>query len=78
MGLVRKRIADGYVFKLIRAWLRAGIVENDMRTIPDRGTAQDRIVSPLLANIYLNDYRQKMERVRHREEERCSSHKVLR
>ena len=55
IGPVGKGIADGYVFKLIRAWLRAGIVENDMRSITDRGTPQGGVVSPLLANIDLND-----------------------
>ena len=55
MELVERRIADGYILKLIRAWLRAGIIEDDMRTEPRKGTPQGGVISPLLANIYLNE-----------------------
>ena len=55
MELIKRRIADGYILKLIRAWLRANIIENDMRTEPKKGTPQGGVISPLLANIYLNE-----------------------
>ncbi|MGP6208057.1 group II intron reverse transcriptase/maturase [Cuniculiplasma sp. SKW3] len=50
-----KRIADPYVIKLIREWLRAGIVYNGETTYPSEGTPQGGVISPLLANIYLNE-----------------------
>ena len=52
---VTKRIADPYILKLIREWLRAGIVNEDKTIYPDLGTPQGGVISPLLANIYLNE-----------------------
>lgn len=51
---VMDRIADGYVIKLIREWLRAGIVFQWNTSYPMEGTPQGGVISPLLANIYLN------------------------
>jgi RNA-directed DNA polymerase len=58
---VAKRVSDGSVLRLIKGWLRAPIVEEDRETgrrkvIPNRGgTPQGGVISPLLANLYLND-----------------------
>ena len=58
---VAKRVSDGSVLRLIKAWLRAPIVEEDWDTgrrkvLPNRcGTPQGGVISPLLANLYLND-----------------------
>ena len=51
---VMDRIADGYLIKLIREWLRAGIVFQWNTSYPIEGTPQGGVISPLLANIYLN------------------------
>ena len=52
---VMKRIADPYVIKLIREWLRAGIVYEGETLYPSEGTPQGGVISPLLANVYLNE-----------------------
>ena len=53
--MLEQRIADGALVKLIRKWLRAGILEEDGQVIhPQTGTPQGGVVSPVLANIYLH------------------------
>lgn len=55
MELVGNQISDGRVLKLIDMFLTQGIME-DMKTwVPTQGTPQGGVISPLLANIYLND-----------------------
>ena len=53
--LLSKRIADPYVLKLIREWLRAGISFEGEVIYPEAGTPQGGVISPLLANVYLNE-----------------------
>ena len=48
------RIGDQRIVRLIRKWLRAGILEDGTVTVSDRGTGQGSVISPLLANIYLH------------------------
>lgn len=52
--LLRRRIRDGVVLRLIGKWLNAGVWENGSLTHPDEGTPQGGVISPLLANIYLH------------------------
>ena len=51
---VEHRIGDKRIIRLIRKWLRAGVLEDGIVSISDRGTAQGAVISPLLANIYLH------------------------
>ncbi|MBY9027935.1 reverse transcriptase/maturase family protein, partial [Pseudomonas fluorescens] len=46
-------IGDKRIIRLIRKWLKAGILEDGIVTVDDRGTAQGSVISPLLGNIYL-------------------------
>jgi len=48
------RIGDKRIIRLVRKWLRAGILEEGIVTVDDRGTGQGSVISPLLANIYLH------------------------
>src|SRR5487761_2802969 len=48
------RIGDKRIIRLIRKWLRAGILEDGVVTVDDRGTGQGSVISPLLANVYLH------------------------
>jgi RNA-directed DNA polymerase len=53
--MLEQRIADGALIRLVRKWLRAGILEEDGRVEhPETGTPQGGIVSPVLANVYLH------------------------
>lgn len=52
--LVGKRISDRRIIKLIRKWLKAGVMENGVKIKSDKGSPQGGVISPLLANIYLD------------------------
>jgi group II intron reverse transcriptase/maturase len=48
------RIGDRRIIRLIQKWLKAGVMEDGVVTVSDRGTGQGSVISPLLANIYLH------------------------
>lgn len=54
MELVEKRIADGRVLGMIEAMMKAGVMEGMANWEPEEGTPQGGVISPLLANIYLD------------------------
>jgi RNA-directed DNA polymerase len=51
---VEHRIGDPRIIRLIRKWLKAGILEDGVVSVSDRGTGQGSVISPLLANVYLH------------------------
>lgn len=55
LEMLARRIGDGALLRLIRKWLKAGILEADGQVIhPELGTPQGGVVSPVLANVYLH------------------------
>lgn len=63
-GLIKEignKIADGKLMKLIKLFLKQGIMEGANKWKPTTGTSQGSGLSPLLANIYLNSLDQKMK-----------------
>ena len=51
---VEHRIGDPRIVRLIRKWLKAGVLEDGVLTVSEQGTAQGSVISPLLANVYLH------------------------
>jgi RNA-directed DNA polymerase len=52
--LLRHRIRDGVLLRLLGKWLNAGVLEEGNLSFPEAGTPQGGVVSPLLANVYLH------------------------
>lgn len=52
--LLKRRVRDGVLLRLIGKWLKAGVLEDGNLTYPEAGTPQGGVISPLLANVYLH------------------------
>ena len=61
LQFLRERVVDGSVLKLISAWLTAGVMEEGAVRTVVAGTPQGGVISPLLANIYLDQFDRIME-----------------
>ena len=66
MDRLAKRIADKHVLRLIRRYLQAGILEHGIPIARDEGTPQGGPLSPLLANVLLDEVDRELERRGHR------------
>lgn len=53
--ILRRRVRDGVMVRLVGKWLNAGVLENGYVTHPEQGTPQGGVISPMLANIYLHE-----------------------
>ncbi|AIQ64551.1 DNA polymerase [Paenibacillus stellifer] len=61
LNLLRKQIEDKRVIDLIKKYLKSGVMENGVRRATEEGSPQGGPLSPLLSNVYLNEFDQEME-----------------
>ena len=66
---IREKVADGSILKLIRMFLESGVLNSGALEPTDVGSPQGGVISPLLANIYLDKFDQYM---------RCRGHRITR
>jgi RNA-directed DNA polymerase len=53
--VLRQRIRDGVLLRLIGKWLHAGVMEGTSVTYPETGTPQGGVISPILSNVFLHE-----------------------
>lgn len=53
--ILRQRVRDGVLLRLIGKWLNAGVLESGCVTHPETGSPQGGVISPILANAYLHE-----------------------
>lgn len=66
LGGLRKRIKDGSVLNLVRKFLQSGVMTGNGWEATEEGSPQGGVISPLLANIYLDAFDQHMKKRGHR------------
>lgn len=52
--LLKQRVCDGVIMRLIGKWLNAGVMDKGNISYPDQGSPQGGVISPLLSNVYLH------------------------
>jgi len=62
MKLLARRISDAQILHVIKQWLSCGYIEDGQHRQSTKGTPQGGVISPLLANIYLNPVDQAFKR----------------
>jgi RNA-directed DNA polymerase len=60
---IREQVADGRILELIEGYLKQGVMDGLHLWEPEKGTPQGAVVSPLLANIYLNRIDHEMSKI---------------
>ena len=62
INLLRKEVKDERVIQLIKRYLKSGVMENGVVMETEEGSPQGGNLSPLLANVYLNEFDQEFKR----------------
>ena len=62
LNILRRKVKDERVIQWIKRYLKSGVMENGVVTETEEGSPQGGNISPLLANIYLNEFDQEYER----------------
>jgi RNA-directed DNA polymerase len=55
LEILKKRVNDGSILKLIGQWMKAGVIDGKQMFKPESGVPQGNIISPLLSNVYLHE-----------------------
>jgi group II intron reverse transcriptase/maturase len=55
LDVLRRRVGDGVILRLVGKWLNAGVMEDGGLTRSEAGTPQGGVISPMLANIFLHE-----------------------
>lgn len=76
LELVTKRIVDGQILWLIKQWLKCGVLEEGKIRKQITGTPQGGVISPLLANIYLNMLDENWQRKNYPERNGLNAHLI--
>lgn len=53
--ILKRRVCDGVLTRLIGKWLKAGVMEKGQLSYPEEGTPQGGVISPILSNVYLHE-----------------------
>jgi group II intron reverse transcriptase/maturase len=53
--VLKKRVRDGVIIRMMGKWLKAGVMEGGRRMFPQAGSPQGGVISPLLSNVYLHE-----------------------
>ena len=62
LNLLRKEIKDERVIQIIKRYLRSGVMEHGVVMGTEEGSPQGGNLSPLLANIYLDEFNKEFEK----------------
>ena len=54
-AMLRRRVRDGVLLRLVGKWLNAGVMADGCTTHPQAGSPQGGVISPLLSNVYLHE-----------------------
>lgn len=66
LSSIQKRVSDGSVLKLLSQFLKSGVMVDGHKQATEVGSPQGGVISPLIANIYLDAFDQEMKKRGHR------------
>lgn len=66
LSSLRRRVTDGSILHLVEMFLTSGVMVDGIREATDLGSPQGGVISPLIANVYLDAFDQEMKRRGHR------------